>query len=96
MTKTDKLRNRAASVPADFTWQELVCLLNSYGFIEFSDKGGSYRSFKNAAGLKIFMHKPHPGNIVKKYLLLKVGNKLKEYGLTGSNEECHERQSTEP
>lgn len=87
MTQADKLRKRAAAVPADFTWQELVSLLNTYGFIEFSDKGGSYRCFKTAAGLKIFVHKPHPGNIVKRYLLLKVNAKLKEYGLENSGEE---------
>ena len=87
MTQAAKLRNRAAAVPADFTWQELVSLLNGYGLVEFSDKGGSYRCFKTAAGLKIFVHKPHPGNIVKRYLLLKVNGKLKEYGLTNPGEE---------
>jgi len=95
MTRADKLRSRAASVPADFTWHELISLLSTYGFIEFSDKGGSYRCFRTAAGLKIFVHKPHPGNIVKKYLLLKVNGKLKEYGLTNASEECNERQNTQ-
>ncbi|MEO6921641.1 MAG: type II toxin-antitoxin system HicA family toxin [Collimonas sp.] len=87
MTRSDKLRSRAESVPADFTWHELVVLLDIYGFSEFSDKGGSYRSFKTEAGLKIFVHKPHPGNIVKKYLLRKVIGKLKEFGLMSANEE---------
>jgi len=87
MTRAEKLRSRAESIPADFTWQELVTLLHAYGFSEFSDKGGSYRSFKTAAELKIFVHKPHPGNIVKKYLLRKVIGHLKEHGLMSANEE---------
>ncbi len=45
MSKTQKLVDRLLSVPADFTWDELVKVLASYGYTEIKKgkTGGSRR-----------------------------------------------------
>jgi predicted RNA binding protein YcfA (HicA-like mRNA interferase family) len=81
MSQFTKLQARLQSIPADFTWHELTAVLQGLGFAESSEKGGSYRTFTNAHGHKIFLHKPHPGNVVRRYALRAVVEKLKELGL---------------
>lgn len=81
MSKAKKLLDRFLSIPADFTWDELLSLLGHMGFKELSEKGGSYRTFVSQSGAKIFLHKPHPANIVKRYALKKVRDNLRELGL---------------
>jgi hypothetical protein len=81
VSKLQKLRTRIASIPADFTWDEMIALLDSFGFAEKTKTGGSYRTFFDECGRKIFVHKPHPGSIVKKYAVKDVVEKLPEFGL---------------
>ena len=81
MSKLEKLRARFATIPSDFTWDEMVACLLGFGFEECTDKGGSYRCFVSTDGRKIFLHKPHPGNVVKRYALREVKLRLKIYGL---------------
>ncbi len=78
MTKNDKLINRFLNNPKDFTWSELVKLLNIYGYeeVKTGKTGGSRTAFKNQEGSVIKTHKPHPGNIVKSYVIKEVKNKL--------------------
>ena len=42
-----------------------------FGFVEMKSgkTGGSRRKFSNSDGLILSFHKPHPGNIVKMYVL---------------------------
>ncbi len=80
VSKADKLLARFSGIPADFTWDELVKLLAIFGFAETAKKGGSYRTFVSAKGLKMFLHKPHPENIVPRYALRQVLAKLREFG----------------
>lgn len=72
MTKKDKLVKRFLTIPKDFTFDELVSLMNHLGF-ELENKGktsGSRVEFINIElELNYFAHKPHPGNIVKTYVL---------------------------
>lgn len=86
MTKLDKLRKRIAETPADFTWSEMVTLLEGLGFQERTKTGGSYRTFFSPDGKKLFMHKPHPGSIVKRYCVREVLEKLREFGCLESGE----------
>jgi hypothetical protein len=81
LSKATKQRDRFLSIPADFTWDELVTVMRAYGFNEMSDGGGSYRCFISSQGLKMFLHKPHPENIVKRYALRQVRDSLKDFGL---------------
>ena len=82
MSKDQKLLKRFLSIPVDFTWDELVTFLGNFDFDEEAGSGGSYRCFISAQGRKIFLHKPHPNNIVKRYALRQVKDKLIEYGVT--------------
>lgn len=81
MSKSEKLLERLKSVPADFTWNELVVVLSSFGYSECSGDG-SRRFFLNKdSGHKIRLHKPHPGIIVKKYALRQVLDSLKSQNI---------------
>ncbi|NII29800.1 type II toxin-antitoxin system HicA family toxin [Pseudoflavitalea sp. X16] len=82
MSKTEKLLLRLLSVPRDFTWDELIKILNHFGFFELKKgkTGGSRRKFADAEQNVIILHKPHPGNIVKTYALIQVIDLLTEKG----------------
>jgi hypothetical protein len=80
LSKKDKLRERFLSIPKDFTWAELVTVLNSYGFIE--RKGlGSRRKFINENNVIISLHEPHPQKIVKRYAIKEAIEALTNIGL---------------
>ncbi|MDR3096041.1 MAG: type II toxin-antitoxin system HicA family toxin [Paraburkholderia sp.] len=87
MSKLDKLRKRIASIPADFSWDEFVALMEGLGFAERTKKGGSYRTFYDEGGRKIFLHKPHPSSIMKLYSVRSVVEKLREFGLLDNEED---------
>jgi len=55
-------------MPKDFTWDELVSLLSFYGFKKLNG-AGSGRKFVNSENRLFICHEPHPGNIVKGYIL---------------------------
>jgi hypothetical protein len=76
------LLQRLLSKPKDFTWDELVKLLINFGYSELrkGKTGGSRRKFADAQQHVIILHKPHPGNIVKEYVLRQVIEHLKEKG----------------
>lgn len=80
MSQVQKLRERFISIPADFTWDEMVSLLEGLNFEETSGNG-SRRKFKLENVGKILLHKPHPGNIVPKYALRQVKDRLASWGL---------------
>ena len=71
MAQRDKLILRLRSRPGDFTWRELVRLLNSVGYREVRTgrSGGSRRRFIHPDAPAISLHKPHPGSIVKRYVI---------------------------
>ncbi len=74
MSKKEKLILRFLSMPADFHSDEIVRLLGYFGFNEVK-KGktsGSRVKFVNEAGISIYLHKPHPNGIMKRYQLKQV------------------------
>ena len=78
MGTKEKLRDRFLKMPSDFTFDEMLRLLEGYGYVK-SDKGrtsGSRVIFKNGDKRPIMLHKPHPGNIIKEYALKEVIDKL--------------------
>jgi hypothetical protein len=83
MTKRDKLTTRLLLKPKDFTWRELVKLLNGFGYIEISGgkTGGSRVRFIHSAHPPITLHKPHPRPILKRYQLDDIINLLQQEGL---------------
>lgn len=55
--------------PKDFTWQELVTLLEGLGFTELQGKGSRVKFFNEICDCMIFIHKPHPNNVLKSYAI---------------------------
>jgi predicted RNA binding protein YcfA (HicA-like mRNA interferase family) len=82
MSKKDKLIERFLLVPKDFTWEELVKVLSSYGYTELGTgkTGGSRRRFADVNKNVLTLHKPHPSNVVKQYAIRQVIEDLKEKG----------------
>jgi len=79
MSKIEKLIEKFLKVPKDLTWEELMKILNHKGYFEKSAKGktgGSRRKFVNAKNDIISLHKPHPKNIVKQYVIRQLLDKL--------------------
>lgn len=87
MNKREKLIKRFRNLPRDFTFEEIVTLFSGYGF-ELDNKGatsGSRAKFYNLKdGKEYILHKPHPSNIVKGYVMrdilhfLELNNYIKE------------------
>lgn len=83
MSKINKQIERLKSKPKDFTYDEAKQILNSFGFYE-NNKGktsGSRVAFFSIRYGKIELHKPHPGNILKPYVIKNVVEELRGRGL---------------
>jgi hypothetical protein len=79
MSTKEKLIERFKSLPSDFSFDELVRLFGFFGF-ELDNKGatsGSRVEFIKESE-SFMLHKPHPGNIIKRYCLRAVFNYLKQ------------------
>ena len=73
MSTKDKLIERFKRNPKDFTWQELVRLLGIFGFeIDNKGKTSGSRSVFVKDDDEIEVHKPHPSNVIKEYVMKKV------------------------
>jgi len=83
MGRRGKLIARFKSRPKDFTWEELVRLLEGLGYAEAKagKTGGSRRRFLHPTAPVVALHKPHPGDIVKRYVIDDVLRVLTEEGL---------------
>ena len=79
--KREKLIAKLKTVPADFTWQELTVLLNALGYQEVQGSGSRVKFDNGNADQMINLHKPHPRNIVKRYALRQLIEKLVQGGL---------------
>ena len=78
MGQKEKLIARLKTIPRDFTFDEAVRLLNLFGYSK-ENKGktsGSRVMFIDEQKRKILLHKPHPGNIIKRYALENIIGKL--------------------
>ena len=78
MGTKEKLLKRFWSYPSDFTFEELVRLFSYYGFV-LSNKGGTSGSRVAFVrdGETFTMHKPHPGNVIKKGTMKAIGDYLR-------------------
>ncbi|MGY0427048.1 MAG: type II toxin-antitoxin system HicA family toxin [Polaribacter sp.] len=75
MGKNEKLWNRFCTIPNNFTWIELIKVLNYKGYFEMKKTGktrGSRGKFVDENKNIINLHKPHPNNIVKQYVIKKT------------------------
>lgn len=86
MSKSEKLVLRLLSRPKDFTYSEVKTLLRYLGFEEIhkGKTSGSRVMFQRSSDkVSILLHKPHPGNIVKLYVIDQL---IEFYGKWGSHE----------
>lgn len=80
MSQIDKLVKRFLSKPKDFTFEELTTLLNHFGYrLDKSGNGSRVKFISDVDADVISIHKPHPDNTVKPYIIKDVLEKLK-YG----------------
>jgi hypothetical protein len=72
MSRLEKLKERLLSRPKDFTFDEMVSLLNKLGYQERKlgkTPGSRMAFFRQESQSIIRIHKPHPGNIIKLYVI---------------------------
>ena len=83
MSKKEKLLSRLQQRPKDFTWDELTKLLKMLGYeLRKSGKtGGSRRRFIHSTATPISLHKPHPQNTLKRYMIDDILEKLEREGM---------------
>lgn len=81
MSKKDKLLLKFLENPPkkDLTFKELNTLLISLGFIKIEGAGSAVKFYNKNKDLLINLHKPHPSDILKVYLIKQIQNKLKEF-----------------
>ena len=89
MSTKDKLIERFMMIPSDFTFDELVTLLCRLGYKK-EEKGktsGSRAIFTHEEAKPILLHKPHPGNIVQKYVMRRILRELTDNGIINNDNE---------
>ena len=80
MSRHKKLINKLLTIPNNFTFNEMVKLLTSFGYnVEERGRtsGSAVLFYHNKTGDKIMFHKPHPWNELKRYILEMIVEKLK-------------------
>ncbi|MEP6879642.1 MAG: type II toxin-antitoxin system HicA family toxin [Nitrosospira sp.] len=80
MSKRDKSLERLLTRPKDFTWEELIAVLRPFGYEELNGAGSRRKFLNKDTDRKIALHKPHPRNIVKLYVIDTVITALVEDG----------------
>jgi predicted RNA binding protein YcfA (HicA-like mRNA interferase family) len=80
MSKKEKLLKKFLEIPPkkDLTFNELETLLVSCGYIKLEGKGSAVKFYHEENDNLINLHKPHPSNILKTYLVKQIQEKLKE------------------
>lgn len=84
MTRIRKLTERFLSKPRDFSFDEIRRLLNGLGYAEVltGKTGGSRVAFFDEKRMHVIrLHKPHPPNTVKRYLLAYLEDELRKAGV---------------
>ncbi len=79
MAKVEKLISRFESVKNDFTWNDLSRLLESLGYTQIQGAGSRVKFDNGNPDQQINLHKPHPGNKVKIYVIRELRKKLREW-----------------
>lgn len=81
MGRQEKLIAKLKTVPADFTWQDLIALLKALGYRQMQGSGSRVKFDNGEPDQMINLHRPHPGNIVKRYVLRQLIEKLQQSGM---------------
>ena len=83
MGRKEKILARLQQRPKDFTWDELTSLLKTLGYVQrkTGKTGGSRRKYIHSTAPTITLHKPHPGRIVKMYVINDILELLRREGI---------------
>ena len=84
MSRRDKLKRRFLTRPADFTYDVMSRLLKDFGYdkIRTGKTAGSRIAYINKMNSHVIrLHRPHPGNIMKKYQMELVEEALRAKGM---------------
>jgi HicA toxin of bacterial toxin-antitoxin, len=83
LSRRKKIIDRFLSKPSDFSWQELLSLLNGFGYTlaKPGKTGGSRVKFIHETLPPIILHKSHPTRVLKNYQLEQIEETLKAEGL---------------
>lgn len=90
MSTKEKLIERFLRQPRNFTYQELSRLLSGFGYIEETKgktSGSRVMFFNKKKEHPIMIHKPHPGNIIKTYVMKYVLQELRTIGFIKNEDE---------
>ena len=80
MSKKDKLLKKFLETPPkkDLTFKELEALLLSCKFKKLDGSGSAVKFYNREKDILINLHKPHPSDILKVYLIKQIQSKIKE------------------
>ncbi|MFT7003725.1 MAG: putative RNA binding protein YcfA (HicA-like mRNA interferase family) [Sulfurimonas sp.] len=80
MSKKDKLLKKFLHTPIkkDLTFSELEALLLTLGYSKLEGSGSAVKFFNKEKNSLINLHKPHPNDILKVYLVKQIQEKLRE------------------
>lgn len=78
MSKKDKLIQKLNNHNAAWVWKDLVSLLTHLGYEQIEGSGSRVKFDNGNAEDLINLHKPHPGNEVKAYVIRQVREKLEQ------------------
>ena len=80
MSKKDKLLKKFLHVPIkkDLTFSELETLLITLGYVKLEGNGSAVKFFNKEKDSLINLHKPHPNDELKVYLVKQIQEKLQE------------------
>jgi hypothetical protein len=88
MSTKEKLKKRFMQQPKDFTWDEMVRLFSMFGFwMDNKGKTSGSRALFVKGDDAHTVHKPHPSNIMKGYVMKQVLNFLTKKGLLNDNKQ---------
>lgn len=81
MSKKEKRLERLFKMPPprDFTWDELISVMDAASFSSNCD-GGSHYAFEHKSGYQIHVSKTHPSGILKRYQIDAVKDALQDVG----------------
>ena len=80
MSKRDKLWIKFMEVPPkkNLTWSDLLTLMSALDFEQLEGDGSRVKFYHKAKDIVVNLHKPHPDNLLKTYLVKQIQEKLKE------------------
>jgi len=78
MSKTEKLLTKFLENPtrSDLTFGDLKIVMNKFGFV-MQERAGSRVAFTKEGEQPIMLHKPHPGNELKQYVVKQLQERLR-------------------